>query len=398
MKSKVKLFLVPIMAAMVIAFAIAGVASLNAKPATVSAGYAYPDVIYVNKASLGFGLADENVTLYAYMWDEDKDENLVAMNGGWPGVQLKDEGDGWYSASTTYVANENTHNFPYVVFNDGGNGKQTGNITIPASGDIYYAGNRWYTTKQQGNMKAADTWYLYGNINGVENWTDSTLKCDATGVDGNVAVWYNVALKKGDELKAIHGNDIKYNEAQNKGSAADGLYHTGKDNSNLVVKYTGVYNVYLNGSYSVSIGMPDIELQQAKYLTSNDNKYMLLASTFNFSVLSAFDNDDNPEIYLGYTVSLGNDEVHKFMSGTYYSELAIRAGKEFVVLHAGDLYASESNSVYGMILDEIDCSEYKSGTYTVSVWIAFQDGEDLVNIAYANRTFELSFDAEQVEE
>jgi|GEM_PF-3572510 len=303
--SKIKLYLLPILACAVLAFAVFGIFGINnAQPTQASAeGETVTTVTVHYYNSLGW----ENVKIH--YWGGTSSTN-------WPGVAMN------YNSEKGYYSYEIPSDTTGIIFNNG-NGVQTGDLAFVSSSPYYYGTYNSNIKEQQFNMKIANTWYIIGKIQGVENWIDSTYICDADSVNTNVAEWYNVTLYAGDAIKAVHGNDIpSLDQSKGRQFGADNSYSScDYDGGNLKVTYTGVYNIYLynlNGTYYISIA-PSV-IQATYYKASKNTKdgdptkrYLLLVTAFDL-------NECGDATQIGYDVKIGA-ETTAYYGTTYYSKV-----------------------------------------------------------------------------
>jgi len=147
-----------------------------------------------NFSTVYFYNADEWDQVCVYTWG---DVNL----GEWPGKAAEEEGDGWYKLRLDAAPSSNLN----IIFNNGDNGEQTGNLVVDDIQKRYFVGKagKKYASKDAAmeaigdpsvgattrlyfyNEEGWDTIYAYawggGYDNGFGSWPGVTLTEDADG-------------------------------------------------------------------------------------------------------------------------------------------------------------------------------------------------------------------------
>ena len=456
---KIKLFLLPIMALAIVAFAVIGIAGLNDKPAQVSAdggnyiyfikpddwgsvkihcwggtnGTSWPgaDMTWVSGnvykydvgtcTSMLFQIsadnnksADTSITVgncyycagdytnngwtvssvaydpttvyfyntgdwenvYAYTYFSNKAHRLA----GWPGVKISAEaGDGQLFAATA-LAGEG------IIFNNG-SGAQTGDLYYSSGKPYFYSGTTsGYRSKAQIDMKIANTWYLIGKIKGVENWNDSTLIKDADGSGSNHAIWYGVELDEGDEIKAVHGNDMPdYTAKGRKWDDSSVFSSCDEDGGNLKVNYDGIYDVYLYedayGNYYISIA-PAFDVKNVLHKTSADNNYLLLVSAVNVTNVNYFAANNALWFKVGFNISKdsGAGDESASLTNVVYENVVIRKkGGGTVSYGADDMFGVSATDYLLIAYEYNDGTDLTGSEFSITPFIKVYDDKDYTN-------------------
>ena len=301
--------------------------------------------------------------VYAHCFRSDNTQITTV----WPGIQMSNVSGNLYSVGVPEIYNR-------IIF-DNNYGSQTGSMEIDIDSTPYFRlkandSNRsgWYTSDQY-RMLASGGWYLIGKLNGTENWTsspDTYMVSDDESGSGNHAVWI-AALKKGDKVKAIHGNDILDNTMLKSADVAvDGVYTIDGD-GNAVVTYDGTYTVYLSSTSEhislVRVGaVSTLDIQTTKHKTSDNKDYLLLITGFDATVANAIYNDGEKEVKAGYLINGVEYDTYDVFSGVV---LSLTDGT-FKRYSANDLY-SLSEDTYKLIVRELSCES--GDTFTVQAYI-----------------------------
>ena len=327
----------------------------------------------------------ENVYVYSFYETAVGTDNAL---GNWPGTKLDpvEEASNWYKATVNKSAK--------FIFNIGSNANQTADLSY-AEGNAYYYNDNWYATKAaaeeviaedqaaaaeaaviaqaKAEMKEACTWYLIGKLNGADaNWDYSTAdyKCDkdkekdSLEID-NHAEWYNVELKAGDLIKAVHGNDA---DREGGFDWKNGAYTLGvntvDDQGNAVILYDGVYNLYLNADFNLYISRVDTEdlkLQATKHKTSSDGRYLLLVTGFELPL-------DTEGYSIGYFV-----DGEMYTTNIYYVGVNVATTDGGLIrFDACDLYGAVY-SEYVLLVYELDAGEGNTwaGAHQVRAFVMY---------------------------
>ena len=162
----------------------------NGKTVMISRGYVKTGVVISN--DVFYKNTDSWAEVYAYMWNATSEEN----NAAWPGVKMEEAEDGIYKIEVP------EDKFDHIIFNNGGNGKQTGDLELPSAGKLYNAG-KW-EDYAGGTKPAITTTLASGSINEptevtftVNNGETCTYKFN----DGNETEFTgSIKLKVGDGL------------------------------------------------------------------------------------------------------------------------------------------------------------------------------------------------------
>ena len=169
-------------------------------------------------------------TVKAYYWSDSNTEMT-----DWPGVETTSVGNNTYRVE---VPSEAT----YVIFNDGGNGSKTENLTISGYNKIYENGS-WsdYSGDVPSTTAPAGDYVYYYNSNGWSSvnayyWSDgNTMLAEWPGVD----------------MESV-GNNVyrtKYPSA-----ATYIIFSNNGSNQTSTITLSGVNKIYKNGSWSTYNG------------------------------------------------------------------------------------------------------------------------------------------------
>ncbi|MBE5861111.1 MAG: starch-binding protein [Butyrivibrio sp.] len=96
-----------------------------------------------------FGASQNSTTVYFY--NKDNWEKVYAYTweacsfGEWPGKPAEADGDGWYKITVPAGAGANLK----IIFNNGNNGRQTGDLTISNIRDRYVCDDRIFASKKE---------------------------------------------------------------------------------------------------------------------------------------------------------------------------------------------------------------------------------------------------------
>ena len=379
MKVKTKLFLIPILAMAIAATAFFGFANYST-PETVSATGPSSSPIFLYTGT------DQTINIWAWNAD-DGTHNLTGAE--FPGAEMKKLGNGWYG----FNIDTSSYSAKKVIFSywNGSSRDQTVTFDYDFEDNIYkdvefdnststytkgtvaelYAADSAFASEAQYNMFVANTWYLIGKIKGVANWTDSTLVMNATG--SNIAEWYQVRLNAGDEIKAVHGNDMPSYTAKGRKYSDTSAYSTCKNNedgNNLVVTYTGVYNVYLYDNYGYYyISIAPCTVQSTYYKTSSNTKaddsskrYLLLVTAFDLGATG-----DAQRI--GYDVTIGGNTT-PYYTNTYYDSVC---GNDVATIYGTPFgWVGVDLPTYKLIVTEI---EIGVGAQEITIQAKVKNGE-----------------------
>ncbi|WP_049945025.1 starch-binding protein [Butyrivibrio sp. AC2005] len=94
--------------------------------------------ISANETTVYFYNKDNWDTVNAYTWE-------AYSFGEWPGTPCEDEGDGWWKVTVPAGAGSNFN----IIFNNGGNGKQTGDLKILNIKSRFVYDDRYFASKEE---------------------------------------------------------------------------------------------------------------------------------------------------------------------------------------------------------------------------------------------------------
>ena len=274
MKSKTKLFLLPIMAVAVLAFAIAGFATFNNAPEKVSA--ATDTRVYFYNA---WGWDH----IYAYAWNGGD-------NSGWDAHEITANVEIYNSFSFYYFEFDSTeHNYTQIIFHNqyDGNADKTEDITI-VNGAYYYNNGSTDSkykaayfkdeTATVNYYKPADfgeTVYFYDFI-----WLSSDHSGDThcMKLNGDWAGANVTASKDGNWYSATTN---KY---------ATFIFNDNNEHQSSSLTYTADYTYYYNGTWYKSAQQVEMKKAQKWYIIGAING---AAANWNDSTYACDDDDDS---------------------------------------------------------------------------------------------------------
>ena len=170
----------------------------------------------------------------------------------WPGVPATAvEGeDNWYSI--TFTAEE-IQNLKFI-FNNSGNGQQTGNITVDSTNPYHYGKSSLSYESKDAVYAAIEnpvtfTWYLRGDVNG---WAESELYGLVLNGDSTTEyVIENVQLSAGSKFKISDGSTwLGYSNVKGGDDECKALLNAPDSDGNIVIKEAGSYTIYFESGTS----------------------------------------------------------------------------------------------------------------------------------------------------
>ncbi|MBD5135418.1 MAG: leucine-rich repeat protein [Lachnospiraceae bacterium] len=170
----------------------------NGKTVMISRGYVKTGVMVSN--DIFFKNTDSWADVCAYMWNDASGEE----NAAWPGLKMEAAEDGIYKIEVP------EDKFDHIIFNNGGNGKQTDDLELPSAGKLYNAG-KW-EDYVSGTKPAITASLASGSITKATEVT-FTVKdgetCTYKLNDGNETEFTgSVTLKVGDGLSKGQADNV----------------------------------------------------------------------------------------------------------------------------------------------------------------------------------------------
>lgn len=344
MKSKTKLFLLPMLALAIAATAFFGYANFNT-PAKASAEWdSRTRTIYywINTT--------ENV--YFHCWDNNGHSTTWRGENELTTKVADGDSDNWkcvkgtiYDDATGMIITRETENV-------------TGDINVSGlSANTYYVYNGDFASYSY----QLDAYYLVGSFN---SWTISDeYKLGAPDDDGSWAQINNVTLNKNDELKIKYPlKDQMYGAKETNPFFSQESY----SDSNALVNFTGTYTVYLSKGNGNQVWIDaGLDLKAVSHKTSSDKSHLLLVSAFNVGNLAHF--SGTYAVTLGYTITKNSADASVDQGNTYYNAVNVKTSGDYSRLTSENIYAGCTEDTYKLIVAELDCTS--GDNFNITVYI-----------------------------
>ena len=288
--------------------------------------------------------------LHCYMWNDDGSQK----NAEWPGQPMTQvEGNVWkYTTSTDYQN---------VIFNNGGNGQQTGDLQFPGDGQIYSNGNCGPYNGHQEDPTVAPS-----SSNPNPQPTNPPTPVDGSYVYcKNSASWGDVYCYM---WKDGAGNNGEW-PGKKMENIGDGVYR---------YEVTGSFNMIIFNSGSDANKTTDMSYPGANQIYDNKTNKWETYDTSPITVKSFGANMESPQ-YKGTDIMLTSDAVST--GGTVFCKYSVTAsGKTTVVAD----YTTKK---------EVSWTPAAAGTYTIT----FDFKDNAGNENQRTATFEIKDDAGVIE-
>lgn len=233
--------------------------------------------------------ADEWTNIHAYLWLNS--DNSI-KNANWPGEDMT------LTSSTTITNNYPVYSYTFaqntydrLIFNNGGNGKQTGDLNFDAATPYYYKGD-WYATLEECDVPNLNTeFYLVGSIMGWSSTDYRFVKAtlDATEASTTVSIneYSNITFKLKEAGEWRGGNN---NPEITKDANTVTIKNGNGDNIRLTPYAAGdyIFTLKLDDSRLLTVTYPDGEQMPVPvniYASGDFNNWAESSSDYKFTAV-----------------------------------------------------------------------------------------------------------------
>ena len=246
--------------------------------------------VYVNPAiTLYFVNHDEWTNIHAYLW---LNSNTSIKNANWPGEAMT------LTAGTTITNNYPVYSYTFaegiydrIIFNNGGSGKQTSDLSFDAATPYYYNGD-WYASLDECDVPNLNTeFYLVGSIMGWSSTDYRFVKAtlDATEASTTVSIneYSNITFKLKEAGEWRGGNN---NPEITKDANTVTIKNGNGDNIRLIPYAAGdyVFTLKLDDSRLLTVTYPDGEQMPVPvniYASGDFNNWAPSSSDYKFTAV-----------------------------------------------------------------------------------------------------------------
>lgn len=156
--------------------------------------------------------------------------------GGWPGQQVTEVVDGWYTLSFEVDAGSVDGATFAFIFNNGGNGAQTkdlfptqNEVWVTVDSSMFYSAAEANAYASQLKPISGDSYFLAGVIQGQEDWSETTTNYTRVLPEED-GYSLTISLKAGDQFKIkknVSGWDVEFGYGVLTATGENGINTTG---------------------------------------------------------------------------------------------------------------------------------------------------------------------------